>query len=110
MTIDLAAAAERLDRGAAGVAGGRDHDGGALAARRQRVVHQPRQELHRHVLEGERRAVEQLEHERVGAELRERRHRRMAEGAVGLARHAGEVGSAMASPTNGRITSTATSA
>ena len=59
------AAAERLDRGAAGVARGRDHDGGALAARRQRVIHQPRQQLHGDVLEGERRAVEQLEQEGV---------------------------------------------
>ena len=33
MTIDLGAAAERLDRGAAGIARGRDHDGAALAAR-----------------------------------------------------------------------------
>ena len=49
-------------------------------------------ELHRDVLEGERRAVEQLQHEQVGAELRQRRDRRMAEGAVGLARHAGEIG------------------
>ena len=57
------AAAERLDRGAAGVAGGRHDDGGALAARRQRVIHQPRQQLHGDVLEGERRAVEQLEQE-----------------------------------------------
>ena len=30
--VDLRAAAERLDRGAAGVARGRHHDGGALAA------------------------------------------------------------------------------
>ena len=31
------------------------------------VVHQPAEELHRQVLEGERRAVEQLEHERRSA-------------------------------------------
>ena len=80
------AAAERLDGGAAGVARGRDHDGGALAARRQRVIHQPRQQLHGDVLEGERRAVEQLEQEGAGAELRDRHHRRMPERAVGLAR------------------------
>ena len=30
--VDLLAAAEGLDRGAAGIAGGRDDDGGALAA------------------------------------------------------------------------------
>ena len=38
---------------------------GALAALGQRVIHQPRQELHRQVLEGERRPVEQLEQEAV---------------------------------------------
>jgi hypothetical protein len=50
---------------------------------RQHVIHQPRQELHRHVLEGERRAVEQLEHELLGR-AGERHHRRMAERGVGL--------------------------
>ncbi len=90
--IDLGAAAKRLDRGAAGVAGGRDHDGGALAAARQRVVHQPGEELHRQVLEGERRPVKQLEDESVGADLPERRHGRMTERPIGLARHAGEIG------------------
>ena len=89
--VGAAAAAERLDRRAAGVAGGRHHHRGALAARGQHVIHQPAQKLHRQVLEGERRAVEELEHEIVGAVLRQRRHRRMAEAAVGLARHAGEV-------------------
>ena len=64
----------------------------ALAARRQRVIHQTRQKLHRNVLEGERRTVKKLEHERVGAELGQRHHRRMAEGAVGFAHHAGKIG------------------
>ena len=36
--------------------------------------------------------MKQLEHERVRVELRQRRHRGMAKTAVGLARHAGEVG------------------
>ena len=90
--VDLRAAAERLDGGAAGVAGGRDHDGGALAARAQHVIHQPRHQLHRQVLEGERRPVEQLQHEQAGAELHQRRGGRMAEGAVGLLRHAREIG------------------
>ena len=89
--VGAVAPAERLDRGAAGVAGGRDHDRGALAARGEHMIHQPAEELHRQVLEGERRTVEELEHEVVDAVLRERRHRRMAEAAVGLARHAGEV-------------------
>ncbi len=56
--IGIVAAGESFDRRAAGVARGRDHDGGALAALGQHMVHQPRDQLHRHVLEGERRAVE----------------------------------------------------
>ena len=89
--VGARAAAERLDRGPAGVARGRDHDGGALAARGEHVVHEPAEELHGQVLEGERRAVKQLEHEIARPELHQRRDRRMAEIAVGLARHAGEV-------------------
>ena len=90
--IDLVAAAERLDGRAAGVARGRDHDGAALAALRQHLIHQPRQELHRQILERERRSMKQLERERAGAELGQRRDRGMAERAVSLAHHAGEVG------------------
>ena len=86
------AAAERLDRCAAGVARGRHHDGGALAARRQRVIHQPREKLHGHVLERERRTVEQLEQKGRGAELRDRHHRRMPERAVGFAREPRQIG------------------
>ena len=59
---------------------------------RQRMIHQPGEELHRQVLEGERRPVKELEHEGVGADLRERRHGRMTECPIGLARHAGEIG------------------
>ncbi len=90
--VDLGAAAKRLDRRAAGVAGGRDHDGGALAAPRQRAVHQTGEQLHRQVLEGERRPVEQLEHEAVRRELDQRRHGGMAERVIGLPRHARELG------------------
>ena len=90
--IDLTAVAERLDGGAAGIAGGRHHDGAALAARGEHVVHQPRQKLHRQIFESERRPVEQFEREGIDAELRDRRHGGMAKIAIGLARHAGEVG------------------
>ena len=68
--IDLAAAAKGLDRGAAGVAGRRDDDGAAFAARGQRVIHQPRQQLHRQVFEGERRPVKEFEREGIDVELR----------------------------------------
>ena len=64
----------------------------ALAARRQHMIHQPRQKLHGDVFERQRRTVKQFERERIDAELRQRRHRRVAEAAIGLARHAGEVG------------------
>jgi hypothetical protein len=54
------------------------------AARGEDMIHQPRQELHRHVLEGERRAVEELEHEVAGLQLDDRRHRRVPEGGIGV--------------------------
>jgi hypothetical protein len=79
-------------RSTAVVARGRHHDGAALAARSERMVHQPRQELHRQILERQRRAVKQFERERIHVELRQRHDRGMAKSAVGLARHAGEVG------------------
>ena len=88
--VDLIAAAERLDRSAAGIARGRDHDRRALAALDQRMIHQPRQELHREVLERERRPVKQLQHKGAGRDLRKRRNGRVAERAVGVVRHAGE--------------------
>ena len=67
--IGAGAAAECLDRGSAGIAGRRDHDGGALPARRERMVHQAAKELHGQVLERERGSVKQLQHEIARAEL-----------------------------------------
>ena len=63
-----------------------------LAPLRQRMVHEPRQELHGEVLEGERRPVKQLQDESPGAELHQRGYARMAKGPVGIAGHCGEVG------------------
>jgi hypothetical protein len=83
--VDLPAIAKRLDSRAPGVAGSGNDDGAPLAARGKRVIHQPRQELHRQIFECERRAVEKLEQKRVDAELAERRHGRMAKIAIGLA-------------------------
>ena len=59
---------------------------------RERPIHQPRQELHRHVLEGESRPMEQFEQPVIGVELLERRHRRMVEARIGFGDHALEVG------------------
>ncbi len=56
------------------------------------VIHHPGEELHRHVLERQRRPVEQLEHEVPGLELHKRRHGRVTEGGVGLIDDAAKLG------------------
>ena len=63
----------------------------AAAALGQDMVHQPRQQLHGDVLEGQRRPVEQLEHPVAGARLDQRRHRRVAEAGIGRLAHGAEV-------------------
>ena len=68
------------------------YDGGALVALGEHVIHQPRDQLHRDVLERQGRPVEQLEQELVGSGLVERHHRRMTEGGVGVIGHAAEIG------------------
>jgi len=88
--VDGGAVAERLDGGRAGIAGGGADDGDAGAALRQHMLVQRPQQLHRHVLEGERGTVEQLHQPGAAVQLLQRRHRRMAEGAIGLAHDAGE--------------------
>ena len=89
--VGALAPAEGFDRGCARVPRGRDHDGGALPAPDEDVIHEAADELERHVLEGERRSVEELEHEFARAVLAQGRNRRVPEIAVGLAREAGEV-------------------
>jgi hypothetical protein len=89
--VDIVAAGEGVDGGAAGVAGSGNHDGGALRTLGQHVVHQPRDQLHRHVLECQGRAMKQFEHELVRRGLVERHHGRMAEGGVSLVGHAAEI-------------------
>ena len=90
--VGRVATAKGLDGGRAGVAGGGADNGGAAAAAGKDVVHHPREELHRHVLERQRRAVEQLEHEMAGLELDQRRYRGMPEGGVGLVDDALQLG------------------
>ena len=90
--VRLRAITERFHCCAACVTGRRHHDGGALAARFQRVVHHAAKELHGEILERQRRPVKQLEHELIIAGLHQRHRRRMAEGVIGLACHAGEIG------------------
>ena len=55
------ATAKGLDRCPAGVSGSRDHDGRALSARGQRLIHEPAKELHRQILERERGPMKQFE-------------------------------------------------
>ena len=81
--VDLGEAAERFDGGGAGVAGGRADDGRALAALLQHVVHHAAEQLHRQILEGERRAVEQFEHEEIVGDLRQRRDGAVAKAGIG---------------------------
>ena len=59
---------------------------------RQHVVEQAAEKLQRHVLERERRAVEQLLHEQAGVELDQRHHGGMAEAGIGVAAQRGERG------------------
>ena len=68
------------------------HDGHALAAGGQHAVHQAGQQLHGHVLEGQRRPVEQLQHPQAAVDLHQRRHRRVAEAGVGVARERDQLG------------------
>ncbi len=89
--IDIGKTGERIDRGAAGIAGGCDHDGGTLRPLRQHVIHQPRDQLHRDVLERQGRAVKQLQQELIGTDLIERHHCGMAECRVGFIGHAPEI-------------------
>jgi hypothetical protein len=82
--IDALGAAKGLDGGAARVARRRADDGRALASLGEHMIHQPREQLHRHVLKCQRRTVKQLQHERAGIDLHQGRDRRVAEAGVGL--------------------------
>ena len=86
------AAAEGVDRSAARVTRRRADDRGALAAIGQGMVHQSGEQLHRHILEGERGAVKQFEDKGIGAALDHRCHGGMLEGRVGSVDHRLEVG------------------
>jgi hypothetical protein len=77
--IDVGPPGHGVDRRAAGVAAGGPDDGDPLAPPGQHVVEQPADDLERHVLERERRAVEQLEQPLVRTELHERADGRVAE-------------------------------
>ena len=83
--IHIGQAAERLDRGRAGIARCRAHDGDAPPLARQGDLEQLADQLHREILEGQRRAMEQLEQVMAGRQLHQRRARGMAEALIGPA-------------------------
>ena len=83
--IDIVEAPERLDRGRPGIARGRADDGDAAARPRQRDLEQLPDELHREVLEGKRRPMEQFQQEVVGRQLHQGRAGGVAEALIGLA-------------------------
>ena len=108
--VDLIESSERLHGSAAGVPRGGAHDRRAAAAALEGMIHQAPQELHGDILEGERRPVEELEHEQVVVELNQRAHRPMAEGRVGPSIMRARSGAAISVPTSGARTALATSA
>ncbi|MNM99601.1 hypothetical protein D3C81_1121660 [compost metagenome] len=75
--IDAFGPGEGAHGGGAGVAAGGGQQGQLLAGRGQGLVRQSRDQLHRQILEGGGRAVEQLQHEQARLQLDQRRHRRM---------------------------------
>ena len=107
--VDPLAAAERFDRRAAGVARGRADDRRPLVALRQDMIHETGEELHRQVLEGERRPVEELEQEMVRPDLDERRDRVVPEARIGVLDHPAERRSAISPPAKRLMMENATS-
>ena len=83
--VDAFGAAESLDGGAARVArrGADDCDAGIAGSKH--TVHEAGNDLHGHVLEGQRRPVEQLQNPRIGTGLDKRRHGGMPEARIGIA-------------------------
>ena len=75
----------------------------------QDMVEQAPQHLHRHVLEGERRTVEQLEQPVMGAELLQECYRRMAEPRIGISDETRQGAWSIASPTDRPMTVVASS-
>ncbi|MCY1437300.1 hypothetical protein D9M71_534570 [compost metagenome] len=90
--VDVLAGLAAFDGGRTGVTGGGAHDHHTLAALAQHVVEQTAEQLQGEVLEGQGRAVEQLQHPLVAVQLAQRRHGVVGEAAVGLFEDLLEVG------------------
>ena len=107
--VDPVAVGAGLDGGGAGVAGGRADDRHAGVAFGQHMLEQQAEHLHRHVLEGERRTMEQFLREQMRFQLHQRRDRRMAEAGVSVVADRDSVSNGIDSPTNGLMTRAARS-
>ena len=90
--VDRRAVAAGGERGRAGVARGGADDRHLLAPPRQRRVEQLADELQRQILEGQGRAVKQLEEPQPPVDLHQRGHRGMAKPAIGRLRHRPQLG------------------
>ena len=88
--VDVLRSGKGRGGGAARVARCGAEDGHALAAEVEDVVVELRDQAHRHVLEGERRAVVQLHHPAARPGLDKRRDRLVGEGRVGPLGHAAD--------------------
>ena len=77
--VDVGPPGHGVDRRAARVTAGRPDDGDPLGPLREDMVEQPADDLQRHVLERQRRPVEQLQQPIVGTELHEGTDGRVAE-------------------------------
>ena len=88
--IYLGQTAKSLDGGGPRIARGCADYGRPLAPRLQNIVDELGEELHRQVLEGERRPIKQFEHKKIGIELREGRDRLVPEIRVGGLDHASQ--------------------
>ncbi|MNP30192.1 hypothetical protein D3C76_1232560 [compost metagenome] len=90
--VDVVATAATFDGGRTGITAGGANDHHALAALDQHVVEQAAEQLQGEVLEGQGRAVEQLQHPLVAVQLAQRRHGVVVEDAVGFLEDLLEVG------------------
>ena len=82
--IDVLRAPAALDRGGAGITGGRTEHHHPFIATRQGAFQQPAEQLQREILERQCRAMEQFEQPLVVPELHQRRDRGVTEIRIGL--------------------------
>ena len=108
--IHIGLSAKRRDRRGARVARGGDDHGRATVLFCEQAGEEPAQELHRNVLEGERRPMKQLEQEKIRRDRHKRHDRVMRKAGIGRLDIGPNSSLVKASPMKGHITRKATSA